>query len=360
MAVHQVIVAAAPGDAITNEAFELRAILRAEFKDSEIIAKYVDPQFAGDVKTLAEISDSGDGDPGDLLVFHASIGESDVAKFVTERKERLVILYHNITPSSFFEPWDMRIAALLDEGRLELATFRNKAILALADSAFNAAELIEMGFENVHVSPLVLDCRPLIEAEPTAGVIHHLAIASGNPIVLFVGQMMPHKRPELLIETYHALLAYHEPQAGLVMAGVDNRLPPYRRAMQLIIDHLNLPNTWITGTIPLEFLSAMYQMADVFVTMSEHEGFCAPLVEAMGFDLPVIARDFGAIGETLGGAGVLLPKDAGPLLVAEAISAVVNDSSMRRELVAAGRKRVAAFDPDVARATFLDHIRSVA
>jgi len=96
------------------------------------------------------------------------------------------------------------------------------------------------------------------------------------------------------------------------------------------------------------------------VTASSHEGFCVPLVEAMAFGVPVVARACGAIPETLDGAGLAVPGDAGPLLFAEAVHEVLTNGTLRDDLVRRGQGRLDHFRPGSARSTFLRHILSVA
>ena len=129
-----------------------------------------------------------------------------------------------------------------------------------------------------------------------------------GPLVLFVGQLLPHKRPDLLLQAYHVLTTYLMPDAHLVLLG-PARLERYHRGLQTLAAELNLHRAQITGWLTREQLAAYYRRADVFATMSEHEGVCVPLLEAMSFDVPVVARAYGAIPETMGDAGLLLPPE---------------------------------------------------
>jgi len=357
--IHQILVSASPADAITASAFELRATLR-RIGPSDIYARYFDPTLVGDVLPLSAYARRrrSSRPAADLLVFHASIGEPDVQTFLRERPERLVIVYHNISPASAFLPYDPAFAGLLEGGRRELELLKDRTALALGVSAYNADELVRIGFRNVAVSPLVLDVRGLVTTEPDPETANHLATQVEGAVVLFVGQLLPHKRPDLLLKAYHLLVSYVRPDAHLVLVGA-SRLPRYRQALQLFAQELNL-RAWIAGSVTAAQLAAFYRRADVFVTASEHEGFCVPLVEAMAFGLPTIARRHGAIPETLGGAGLLLPPGDDPVLLAEAMASVLDRPELRHELVARGARRLGAFDPDEARATMLGHLLDVA
>lgn len=358
----QVLVSASPGDAVTNEALALRPALRL-LGESDIIARYYDPSFTGDVLALDEYERrapaGGPGAGDDVLVVHGSIGEPDVAAFLAGRPERLVLRYHNISPSAPFRPYDPAFADLLDQGRREIAALRPRVALALADSTFNAADLEAMGYEDVRVSPLVVDPAELCKLDSHHPTAEHLRTQVEGPVLLYVGQLLPHKRPDLLVQAFHVLATYIDPDAQLILVG-PARLPAYRDAVQHLVHELSLPNAWVAGPVSPKALAAFYRRADAFVTASEHEGFCVPLLEAMAFDLPVGARAAGAIPETAGDAALVLPLDAGPLLLGEAMDALLHDDGLRNGLVERGRDRVATFGPEQATATFVGHLEELA
>lgn len=357
MAVHQVLVAASRHDAIANAALELRALLRRA-GESEIFSLYYDAAMASEVIPLAEYPRRASADGSDVLVFHSAIGEPYVQAFLMERPEQVVLVYHNITPGSYFAPYDPAKAAVLDNGRAELRELAPRVSLAIAPSAYNAAELEQIGYRNVRVAPLVVDVDRLAGQVSDADTTYHLTTQVHGPMAVFVGQFLPHKRPDLLVQAFHVLLTYLVPDAHLVLAGPAT-LAPYHRAVWLLAHELNLRTVWFAGRVSDAELISFYRRSDVFVTASEHEGFCVPLLEAMSFDLPVIARAHAAIPETLGGAGLLLPPDDDPVLLAEAMAAVMTDDGLRGELSRRGRGRLADFSPDNARAEFLRHLLEV-
>jgi glycosyltransferase involved in cell wall biosynthesis len=355
MEIHQLLVGASPGDAITNAALDLRNLLR-QFCASEVYARFFDARLSGDVLPLRDFRRRQVAHPEEnIIIFHASIGEPEVFSFIQERPERLVIVHHNISPPGPFIPYDPAFAGLLDGGRRELMALSKRAVMALADSHYNAEHLASLGYRNVRVSPLILDVQRLLEVEPHEATASHLEKEVRGPVALFVGQLLPHKQPDFLIQAYHALVTNIEPDAHLIVVG-PSRLPQYTAALELLVRELQLPHAWLTGRVTDAELVAFYRRADVFVTTSEHEGFCAPLLEAMAFEVPIIARGFAAIPETLGDAGLLLPPDDGPLLIAEAMGELLANAPLRSELVGRGRRRLHDFDPDKARATVLTHL----
>jgi len=358
MQVHQVLVSASAGDAITNEAVEIRDLLRAAVK-SDIYALHRDSRLGDEVLALRDFNQRRTVSAGDdILIFHASIGEPDVTRFVSHRPERLVVIYHNISPWEPFLPYAPAFAGLLVAGRAELASLAHKTELAIADSQYNADELVDAGFERVVVSPLIVDIERMWSVEPHAGTMHHLDGYGDDPLVLFVGQLLPHKRPDLLLAAYNVLATHLVPGARLIMVGAP-RLPGYHAFLEHYVRESGLRGAWITGAIGEPELMAFYRHANTFVTMSEHEGFCVPLLEAMGFGIPIIARRFAAVPETLGDAGVLLDPDDGALVAAEAMAATIEDQDLRSALAAKGKERILDFSADVAKEQMLGHLLAV-
>ena len=354
--IHQVLVSAGPGDAITNAALEVQAKLR-ELGPSEIFARHVHPAMVGEVRMLSEFAPPRKQQTADLIVYHASIGEPTVFSFLYERPEPLAVVYHNITPPGYFVPYDSDFASLLEAGRYEVAKLAERVVVAVAASEFNAADLRSMGYRNVDVVPLRVDSSRLRAVPDDPATVSALAGVDG-PVVLFVGQVSPHKRHDWLLAAYHALVTYLEPNAHLFMVG-PARLEPFRRAVELYAAELRLRRAWFTGSISLEALVTYYRRADVFVTASEHEGFCVPLLEAMTFDLPIVARAHTAVPETLGGAGLLLDPDDSPLVAAEAVSALVGDEALRQVLADRGRERLAVLDEQASRKDVVEDLVAV-
>jgi glycosyltransferase involved in cell wall biosynthesis len=356
---HQVVVGAHPGDAITQAALAARDLLR-QVGPSEVFGYHVHPDMADEVFKLRRLdSYRGRDARDDIIMYHASIGEPAVHEFILGRPERLVIVYHNISPPAPYTTYDPPLAGLLEAGRKDLAELKDRVTLALADSAFNAAELAALGYRDVRVSPLIIDPAALHGVEPDDETAEHLRNNIRGPVVLFVGQILPHKRPELLIQAFHVLSTYLVPEANLVLAG-HLRIPRFAGAIRAEIQELGLRRAWLTGSVSTGALRSIYERADVFATASDHEGFCVPLIEAMSFNLPVVARATTAIPETVGDAGVLIEADDGPTVMAEALAEVLTNAPLRSELVERGRTRLGEFDPDRARTALLENLLSVA
>jgi glycosyltransferase involved in cell wall biosynthesis len=351
------VVGAAAGDAITTSALALRAQLRA-LGPSDIYARYFDPGLAGEVQPLSAFASRRHADPDDVIVFHMSIGDPDVLAFLEERPERVVLVYHNISPSEPFRAFDPRFADLLASGRRSLTALRSRCVAAVADSTYNAAELTELGFGDVAVMPLLIDPARLRRLTPDGPTAHHLDTVVDGPVVLFVGQVLPHKRPDLLLEAYHALVTYLRPDAHLILVGA-GRVPRYQAVVQAFAHELNLSRAWLTGAVSDEQLAAFYRRADVFVSASDHEGFGVPLLEAMAFGVPVVARATAAVPETVAEGGLLVPPDASPLVLTEAVAAVFDDPAVRAALVEGGRRRLDRIDMEADAVSALAILRAI-
>jgi L-malate glycosyltransferase len=333
--IHQVLVAASPGDAITNLALGMRRLLR-RVGPSEIYARHIAPALLGDVLPLMTYTPHHPS--RSVLIFHASIGQTETHEFLASRSEPIVLVYHNVTPGAYFERYDPVFADLLELGRQEVERLLPRVVCAIADSRYNARELEEMGYSDVRVVPPIVDLRRLSRVEPRGSTMHHLATLDG-PILLSVGQLMPHKRPDFLVQVMHIAATYDELDVYLMLVG-HQRLQRYTRAIREQIQELNLASVHLVGEVDEPDLAAMFRSADAIVTASEHEGFCLPLLEAMTFEKPIVARACAAIPETVGDAGLLLPPDQGPELFAEAVAELLANEPLRRELVEGGKRRL--------------------
>jgi glycosyltransferase involved in cell wall biosynthesis len=157
------------------------------------------------------------------------------------------------------------------------------------------------------------------------------------------------------VQAYHLLVTYLVPEARLVLVGA-GRLPRYHRALHRQVEDLGLERAWLAGVVDDHELSALWRHATMFVTASEHEGFCIPLVEAMACGVPVLARSCAAIPETVGDAALLLDGDAGPEVMAEAMAELIHNTELHAELQRRGALRASRFDADRARRLFVRHL----
>ncbi|HEY0520355.1 MAG TPA: glycosyltransferase [Ilumatobacteraceae bacterium] len=355
--IHQTLVTAAPGDAVTNSALQIRHLLQT-IGPSEIFARNIHHDLVDVVLPLDSYHSHLPHRARDTLtIVHLSMGDPDWFSWVLDLSGDIAVSYHNMTPHEYFEGWDPKTATLLHFGRSTLAALGERSILTMADSAFNASELETLGFRNSHVAGLLLDPSLLVSVRPDKAVLD-AALTRRGPTLLHVGQMYPHKRADFLIASFRRLLSTHG-DTTLVLAG-NSRLPAYRQAIHDYIGDLGLSDhVVVTGSISVESLSAHYRTADVMVTASEHEGFCVPLVEAMAFGVPIVARACAAVPETTGGCGVLVPPDASPSQFAFAVGSVLDDLATADAMRACGHRRVEHFSLDNSSARLLHALATV-
>ncbi len=283
--------------------------------------------------------------PPDLLIYQMSTG-SPVAEHLLESDTKLVLNYHNVTPSSSFEPWEPHIGAELDAARRQLSRLARHAHSAIADSHYNAAELEALGMEQVTVVPVLW--RP-------PRVRQALAPVARQASVLFVGRIAPNKRHEDLIAMM-AILRVRRPDVVLdLVGGVSSER--YATAVRELVERLGLTDAVrFHGSIDDATLDQLYAEAAVYVSASEHEGFCVPLIEAMAAGLPVVARDAAAVPETLGDAGLLID-GPNPVALAGAVDRLLGDDRLRSCMAELGVARATDFDLEMAEAALAAALR---
>ena len=329
--VHQLLAALSYGDAIGNEALAIQAHLRRAGYDSDIFAERAHPRMANRARPLWEYpSVSG---PETVCLFHFSIG-SAASRLVYRAPDRLVVVYHNITPAHFFLGFHPHLAGLTYHGRRELRAFASRAELALGDSEFNRRELVEAGYRTTAVLPIVLDLS-LYRKSPSP-VVRRL-YSDGRTNVLFVGRIIPNKRIDDLIRVFAVFQRYVRPRSRLLLVGDHRGQERYLTRLRELAQELRLEEVVLTGQVDDDDLLACYSVADLFLCLSEHEGYCVPLLEAMNAGVPVIAYDAGAVRETLRGGGALL-KEKRPEVVAELMERLLTDDALRRAVLGTQRR----------------------
>jgi glycosyltransferase involved in cell wall biosynthesis len=331
--VHQLLAALSYGDAIGNEALAIQKHLRQAGFDSDIFAEKVHPRVAHLARPLWEYAQVSS--PETVCLFHFSIGSAS-GRLIYHAPDRLVSIYHNITPAHFFLGFHAHLAGLCYHGRRELEAFAPRTELGLGDSEFNRRELEEAGFEQTAVLPIVLDLAKY--DRPGSAVVERL-YRDARTNLLFVGRMIPNKKIEDLIRVFAAYQRYVNPVSRLLLVGDYRGHERYYQRLLDMVDYLRLDEVVFTGQVDDDDLLAYYRVADLFLCLSEHEGFCVPLQEAMVLGVPVVAYDTGAVRETLHGGGVLLRKKA-PDEVAELVHRVLTDHGLRESVLATQERAV--------------------
>jgi glycosyltransferase involved in cell wall biosynthesis len=337
-AVHQLLPDAIYGDAITNHALSIRERLRRAGFASRIFAKRREESLQGEV----ELIDGSSVGPSDGLIYHHSIG-SDATALAIAHAGAKCLVYHNVTPAEFFAPYRPGFAWLLETGRASLSRLARHFPCSVGDSAFNASELEAAGFRAPGVLPVIVDPeRWNIAADEQ--LMRDLQDGATN--LLFVGRFAPNKRQDALVEIFAEYLKL-EPRSRLIIAGEGHHSDPFFRRVVRRVEQLGLARRiHVTGRVSDAALLAYYRTAHLYLSPSEHEGFGVPLVEAMWFDVPVVARRGTAVTETLGEAGLLYEPDASHTEIARLAHGLARaDESLRRRIIAAQRVRREAFTP---------------
>ncbi len=337
-AIHQLVAGFSRGDAISNEALVLRDVFRRWGYASDIFCeqKRILPELRGSARDLAELAPALREE--DVALLHLSIGSPANLLFPGLQGKK-AILYHNITPPEYFRLIQPATAELLARGREQARALAGVAGVNLADSRFNAGELAAWGYASPGVFPLMLDFDNLTGPADRATLRR---FGDGRVNVLFVGRCAPNKKVEDVIRLFACFQKAVEPASRLILAGSFAGTERYQRLLVTMARDLKLENVVFLGSIPQAQLNACYRAADVFVCLSEHEGFCIPLVEALALGVPVLAHAAAAVPETLGGAGVLY--SGKPLEeMAEMMGRLVRDPGLRKAVLARQEDRIREF-----------------
>jgi len=340
MIVNQWVPAAHRGDAIGDSARHVLDLLRQLGHESELYALTIDDALTDEVRTFDDPSSRR----GEITILHYALPSPMTAALKSLRGRR-VLQYHNLTPPVFFAPYDPALFRLALIGRQELSTLAGHVDLALGVSEYNRRELEAAGFESTAVLPLAIDLERVRHAAPRPSLDSALDDELVN--FLFVGRIAPNKMIEDHIRLAEHYKRYVDAYYRFIFVGRYDAVPRYYSMIRALMAEYRLLNDRFifTGPVPDEDLAAYYRNAAVYVSLSEHEGFCAPLLEAMAADVPVLAYSAAAVPETLGGAGVqFAPKDLEH--AAELLGALAFDDDLRAKVIAGQRRRLADFGDD--------------
>jgi len=341
------------GDAIGDEALRIRAALRAAGFRSDVFALEVDEEVRGEFLTF---EDRPPANGGDIAVLHFAL-PSPLTDALRAFPGSKVIVYHNITPASYFLGLDDELVRIAVKGREELRSLADVTDLALGDSEYNRRELTDAGFRRTGVLPILLDFERY-DSAPNPVLSEMLSRRRVN--FLFVGRVFPNKRFEDLVRMAFFYKKYVSEDFRFVVVGRSGRMARYQRSVQALAQYWGLlPSEFtFTGHLAWEDLLACYRMADVFVSMSEHEGFAVPLVESMLLDVPIMAYRAAAVPDTLGESGVQFSQKKYEEL-AEMGYLLATDERLRAGVLNGQRQRLERFRPQRVESELISHIQEV-
>lgn len=335
--VFQLIPVLEPDDAIGDHAHRIATIL------GERHGGFIVERAAPSLRHLATVWTEAEVDPGDVLLYHVALA-SRLGEWMQRTRARKVIDYHNITPPEFFRAYEPGLAAALANATHELEDLKGQVALALADSEYSRRELEERGFSRTETLPILIDFGRY-DLPGNRELADRLSAGKrGRGDIIFVGRIAPNKRYEDLIKVFTIYRRAYNPAARLFLIGGTNSAV-YSRTLDSFVQRLGIEGVHFTGRIAAEDLVAYYRTADLFLSMSEHEGFGVPWLEAMYFGVPVVSLAAAAIPETVGDAAVLF-REKNHDEVAALVDLVMRDEELRADLADAGRRRLREFRPE--------------
>ncbi len=353
MRIVQILPVLAFGDAVGNDTRALKEALLEAGYDTEIYAAVIDERLPQGTAKPYDMLEKLEED--DIVIYHLSTGHK-----LNYELEKLggkkVILYHNITPERYFEKYNKDAYSSCGQGIKAAKRLAKVADYAIADSEYNRQDLLSYGFQcDIDVLPILIPFEDYAK-RPSARVMKLYDDDYVN--ILFTGRVVPNKKQEDVIEAFYYYKRFIQPKSRLILVGSFAGIDKYHDQLEAYVNKLGLEDVIFTGQIKFDEILAYYQLADLFLCMSEHEGFCVPIVEAMYFNVPVIARDTSAIAWTLGGSGMLLP-DNDPIVAAEMMDRILTDEVLRKKILKNQRIRLNDFDNQRVKQQFLESIQKI-
>ncbi|WAM23583.1 glycosyltransferase [Myxococcus sp. NMCA1] len=333
-AIHQVLPRLAWGDAVGNQVRYLQGLLRRWGHSSEIYAEAWDDACKDQVRPVRDYEREADHNA--VLLVHHSF-ESRLVPRIAKSPGRKVLVYHNVTPARLFEGFERKVAAACDAARGELLALRPHVEAAFAYSRFSAEELVAAGYPNVAVLPFAIDWAAF-DTPPDPALQAELDDGMSN--ILFVGRAVPSKKVDDVLRVFTAYQRLYQPRSRLVVAGYLHRDGAYGAYLHGLKDVLGAEQVRFLGRVSAAQLSACFATASAYLSMSRHEGFGVPLLEAMYRGVPVVAYGAAAVPETMGGAGLATRSDE-PREVAKLLAVLDRNAGLRAQAIAAQRERIA-------------------
>jgi glycosyltransferase involved in cell wall biosynthesis len=341
------------GDAIGNDVLAIRDIIRSIGYRTDIYAENIDPKLESEHILHYTVLPLMMRD--DILIYHLAI--STPLNYLIEKFNcRKIMIYHNITPAEYFLEYSNFHSRIVQSGIRQAEYLHDKFDYCIADSDFNKSDLISYGYKcPIDVLPIIIPFSHY-RKKPSRSVMRKYNDGMTN--LLFLGRITPNKKQENVIAAFYYYQKYYNPLSRLFLVGSwGGGLEKYNEQLQRYVRLLELDNVIFTGHVKFDEILAYYKIADVFLCMSEHEGFCVPLVEAMFFDIPVVAYAQAAVPSTLGDAGILL-RGKDRLLAAGMINALLTDSDLRAQVIETQRKRLEFFSYETVRSQFISYLNT--
>ena len=352
MKIYQLVPSLLYGDAIGNEVVAIHNFIEELGYETIVISDYIDERIKikGQLynKKLFESQLVKD----DIIIYHKAIGNHSSEDFI-EFKCRKIMIYHNITPEKFFYTYNKKIAIVLEKGREQLKNLVGHLDYILADSEYNKTELEEIGFKcKIDVQPLIINFEDY-EKIPSKDIINKYKHNGTN--IIFTGRIAPNKKQEDVIKVFYYYKNYIDKDAKLFLVGSYNGMEKYYSKLKGFVKKLKLQDVYFTGHVPFADILAYYKSADVFLCMSEHEGFCVPLLESMYFNVPIVAFNSTAIPYTMGSSGVILDSK-NYIEYSEAIRNLMEDDKYREKIIKIQKENLKRFEKSITTDLFKNNL----
>lgn len=353
MKIIQLLTTISYGDAVGNDVLALAKVILNMGYETGIYAENIDPKLpAGTAERIYAMPLL---EEEDIILYHLSTGTR--LNYELEcYKGRKIMIYHNITPPEFFHEYSNHAFELCSDGLRGMEYLSNKVQYCLADSAFNKKQLLDSGYScGIDVLPILIPFEDY-EKKPEQKIVK-TCTEDGYTNILFTGRIAPNKKQEDVIRIFYHYQKRYNRKSRLFLVGSYGGMERYYQRLQDYVEMLQLEEVYFTGHIRFEEILAYYKIADAFVCMSEHEGFCVPLVEAMYFGIPVLAYDAGAVADTLGGSGFLTDtKD--PLVNAGILDRILGDKDLRKSILAKEKERLQDFESEAVAKEFTGYLHT--
>ena len=348
----QVLPTISYGDAVSNDAINIDKILKKNGYETELYAENIDKKLKDKFFKISKLKKVN---KNDILIYHKSTG-TDLSFLLEKYKCKKIMRYHNITPGKYLEKYNKYLYNLVEYGRKGLEYASKYFNYSLAVSDYNKNELDELKYKSTMTLPILIPFEDY-KKEPDKKVIKKYS--DGKKNILFVGRVVPNKTQEDIIKSFYYYKKYANGDSRLILVGNDNGFKNYSDLLKRLVTELGLENDVIfSGHIKFEEILAFYKVADLFLCMSEHEGFCVPLVESMLFKVPILAYNSSAIKETLGNSGVLVNKKD-YFLISELMNFILSDENIKKEIIKKQNKRLEDFQLEKVEKQLLEFIRRI-
>lgn len=340
MRIHQLNSCLSFGDAITNHSLEMDKVLREWGFDTYMFSEIIDDgnflkkcRIDTDYKKYIQSKD-------DLLIYHYSIYSENINLYKDSDNIK-IFEYHNITPPNYVYGYDDYLWQMCKRGRDELKNL-TRCKISVGDSEYNRLELVKNGFDEAtsNVLPIFLHYDDFALVNINEKLFERFNDDYVN--IIFVGRIVPNKKIEDIIKTFFVYNKTINPKSRLFLVGA-KFLKKYDTQLSNLVDYLKLDTVYFTDKVPLSDLKTYYELADLFLCMSEHEGFCVPLIESIYFKVPIIAYNSTAIPYTLGNAGIIV-NEKNHIEIAELINTVVEDKNLNNQIIMKQNERLNYFN----------------